>query len=44
MIDDRINTLEAEEWEWWVDVNYRLGHDPSTHGTTEHLLYVGRKP
>jgi SAM-dependent methyltransferase len=44
MIDDRINTLEADEWEWWVDVNYRLGRDPSTHGTTEHLLYVGRKP
>jgi SAM-dependent methyltransferase len=43
MIDDRINTLEGDEWEWWVDVNYRLGRDPSTHGTTEHLLYVGRK-
>jgi S-adenosylmethionine-dependent methyltransferase len=44
MIDDQINAVEGEDWDWWVDVNYRLGRDPSTHGTTEHLLYVGRKP
>lgn len=43
MIDDRLNTLEGDDWDWWVDVNYRLGRDASTHGTTEHLLYVGRK-
>lgn len=43
MIDDGLNILEGDDWDWWVDVNYRLGRDPSTHGTTEHLLYVGRK-
>jgi hypothetical protein len=26
-----------------VDLNYRLGHEPSLHGAADHLLYVGRK-
>jgi S-adenosylmethionine-dependent methyltransferase len=36
-------TLQGEAWEFWVDLNYRLGHEPSLHGAADHLLYVGRK-
>ena len=44
MIRDRINELSGEAWEYWVEMNYRLGKDPATHGIAEHLLHVGRKP
>ncbi len=44
MIRDRINELSGEAWEYWVDINYRLAKDPSTHGIAEHLLHVGSKP
>lgn len=43
MIRDRVQALSGEEWEYFVDLNYRLSTDPSTHGTAEHLLYVGTK-
>ncbi|MFN8440345.1 MAG: class I SAM-dependent methyltransferase [Caldilineaceae bacterium] len=39
----RVNTLAGEAWERWVDLNYRLGKDPTLHGAADHLLYVGRK-
>jgi S-adenosylmethionine-dependent methyltransferase len=38
------NQLQGEDWDFWVDLNYRLGHDPALHGAADHLLYVGRKP
>ena len=44
MIRDRINELSGVAWEYWIEVNYRLGKDPATHGTAEHLMHVGRKP
>ena len=43
MIEERVNELSGELWEAWVELNYRLGKDPSVHGAAEHLLYVGRK-
>jgi ubiquinone/menaquinone biosynthesis C-methylase UbiE len=43
MIEERINELSGDEFDSWVDLNYRLGKDPSLHGAAEHLLYVGRK-
>ncbi len=42
MIEERVNELEGELWEAWVELNWRLGKDPSVHGAAEHLLYVGR--
>ena len=36
-------SLEGELWEAWVDLNYQMGKDPSTHGCAEHLLYIGEK-
>ncbi len=43
MIEEQVNALSGELWEAWVELNYRLGKDPSVHGAAEHLLYVGRK-
>lgn len=40
-IRDKVDKLEGEAWEGWMDLNYRLGKDASNHGCTEHLLYVG---
>jgi len=39
-----INALEGNAWEFWVDVNYDIAHDPTIHGGVEHLLAVCRKP
>ncbi|MBI5053196.1 MAG: class I SAM-dependent methyltransferase [Chloroflexi bacterium] len=43
MIDEKLNALEGELWEAWVDLNYRLAPDPSLHGACEHLLCVAHK-
>ncbi len=43
MIDEKISNIDSETWLKWVDLNYRLGMDPSVHGTAKHLLYIGRK-
>jgi ubiquinone/menaquinone biosynthesis C-methylase UbiE len=43
MIREKLNELDGEPWDYWVDLNYRLGKDPDAHGLAEHLLYVGRK-
>lgn len=40
-IEDQVNALSGEAWDAWVDLNYRLGHDPSVLGASEHILYVG---
>lgn len=42
MIDEKINTLEGELWQAWVDLNYRVAADPSLHGACEHLLCVAK--
>jgi ubiquinone/menaquinone biosynthesis C-methylase UbiE len=44
MISEKVNQTEGELWDAWVQLNYRLGHDPHVHGASEHLLYIGRKP
>jgi len=43
MIREKLNELEGEPWDYWVDLNYRLGKDPDTHGLAEHLFWIGRK-
>jgi len=43
MIEEKINELTGDLWERWVEMNYRLGKDPTGWGAADHLLYVGRK-
>jgi ubiquinone/menaquinone biosynthesis C-methylase UbiE len=44
MIEEKINELRGDEFDSWVELNYRLGKDLSLHAAAEHLLYIGRKP
>jgi S-adenosylmethionine-dependent methyltransferase len=43
-VEERVNALEGELWQRWVDLNYQVAADPSIHGLVEHLLLVARKP
>lgn len=43
-IEERVNGLDGELWQRWVELNYRVAPDPSIHGTVEHLLVVAHKP
>jgi hypothetical protein len=42
--EDRVNQLSGEDWEAWVELNYRMGKDPYLFGASDHLLFAGRKP
>jgi S-adenosylmethionine-dependent methyltransferase len=42
-IDDQVNELTGDLWDFWVNLNYRLGKDHTVHGAAEHLLYIGRR-
>lgn len=42
-IDEKVNEFTGDQWEFWVDLNYRLGKDAAIHGAAEHLLYLGKK-
>ena len=44
MHEDKINELDGEAWEYWLDVNYRIAHDPAILGAVEHILAVCTKP
>ena len=44
LIEERVNALDGDLGQVWVDLNYRLGKDPAVHAGAEHVLYVGRKP
>ncbi|MBN1260893.1 MAG: methyltransferase domain-containing protein [Anaerolineae bacterium] len=39
-----VNALDGELWELWVDVNYRVAHDPAMHAAADHLLAICTKP
>lgn len=41
--EERVNQLQGEAWQVWVDLNYRLGKEPTLRGAADHLLYVGKK-
>lgn len=42
-VEPAINSLPEKLFNRWVDLCYRLGTDPVLWGTSEHMLYVGRK-
>jgi ubiquinone/menaquinone biosynthesis C-methylase UbiE len=42
--EEAVNALTGELWEAWVDLNYRLGGEPTLFGASDHLLYIGSKP
>ncbi|MCL4516789.1 MAG: class I SAM-dependent methyltransferase [Firmicutes bacterium] len=42
-VEPAVNSLPEKLFNRWVDLCYRLGTDPVIWGTSEHMLYVGRK-
>ncbi len=42
--EEKVNELKGEAWDLWVELNYRLGMEPSLYGAADHLLYIGEKP
>jgi S-adenosylmethionine-dependent methyltransferase len=41
--EEKINQISGPLWEQWVDLNYKLGQEPTLYGAADHLLYIGRK-
>ena len=41
--EGKVNELTGQAWQAWVELNYRLGQEPSLHGAADHLLYIGEK-
>lgn len=41
--EEEVNKLQGEDWDKWVDLNYKLGLEPSLYGASDHILYLGRK-
>ena len=41
--EDKLNLLQGDAWEYWVDLNYTFASDPALHAAADHLLYIGRK-
>jgi ubiquinone/menaquinone biosynthesis C-methylase UbiE len=43
-LEERVNGLDGQLWQAWVDLNYRVGHERTLLGAADHLLYAGRQP
>ena len=41
--DESYNKLEGKRRQLWLDLLYEISTEPSTVGSSRHLLYVGRK-
>ena len=41
--EEEVNKLQGTDWDKWVDLNYKLGMEPSLYGASDHILYIGRK-
>ncbi|MCT8140252.1 methyltransferase domain-containing protein [Anaerobacillus sp. CMMVII] len=41
--EKEINSLDESEYRKWIEIGYRLSSDESLIGTSQHLLYIGRK-
>ncbi len=41
--EKEINMLDENQYEKWINICYKLSQDENLLGTSEHLLYIGRK-
>jgi len=44
MIEEKVNMLQGEAWQHWVDLNFQVAPDPSIHGAVGHLLAIAYRP
>lgn len=42
--EEGVNALEGEAWDAWVELNFKLGQEPTLYGASDHLLYAGKNP
>lgn len=42
-VDVPVNHLTGEDWSAWIELNYRIGKDPTVHGASVHLLAVAHR-
>ncbi len=42
--EKELNELGQEAYEKWLDISFALSQDSKLLGTSEHYLYIGRKP
>lgn len=42
--EQRLNELQGEDWQTWVEINESVASDPSLFGSAEHLMAVAEKP
>jgi len=42
-VEEKLNELREEDFDRWVDLNYRLGRRKELHAVSAHLLHVGQK-
>lgn len=38
-----LNELQGEQWNWWVDWNYRFSKDPHLRGAADHWLAIAHQ-
>lgn len=43
LIDEKLNALQGEAWEAWVDLNYRVANDPTLLGASDHLVCIAER-
>lgn len=41
--ESKVNESRGDAWQVWVEMNFKLGQEPSLFGAADHLLYIGRK-
>ena len=41
-VEERLNELPPEDFDRWIDLNYRLGRRKELYAASAHLLHVGR--
>jgi ubiquinone/menaquinone biosynthesis C-methylase UbiE len=41
--EEEVNKLQGKDWDKWVNLNYKLGLEPSLYGASDHILYIGKK-
>jgi len=42
--DESYNRLDGERRRLWLDLLFKISAEPSTVGSSRHLMYIGRKP
>lgn len=40
--EERVNSLEGETWDCWIEFNERIGRDPEMLAASDHLLCIAR--